>query len=186
MKEIRISCAALASIFINNKYLVCVNKNALKKGVVTITPFGGGTEYKPEALNFLNNLGAKFERSTPDLRFRMLQSNIELFELWFFKKKDREIGIDRELIEEIVMEEEILTNLTVNDFSTEYVNCVENIEGDNHRYFEIYDVKFNDNIIKELLNSKKPNLKLVSKEEILNGMTNDGVHIGTSVKSILR
>lgn len=51
MNKIRISCASLASIKIDGKYLLCINKGALAKGTQLYTPFGGAIEYNESALN---------------------------------------------------------------------------------------------------------------------------------------
>ena len=44
MSEIRISCASLASIKIDNKYLLLLNKRSYKQGKMVYTPIGGALE----------------------------------------------------------------------------------------------------------------------------------------------
>jgi len=203
MSEIRISCASLASIVIDGKYLLCMNKSSFKKGNYIYTPFGGAIEFLPKALDFLTNIDAEFERETPDLRFKMDDEYLRLYKTWFDKQIDREVGINRELIEELVEEENIFDSLSPNDFKSTYLKLVEDKSfyspnGENkgimnYRYFEIYSVEFNHNKeeeIKSILNSYAEEsiqkLKLVSKEEIMKGITDTGIKIGDNSKAIIQ
>ena len=189
---IRISCASLARIIINDKFLLCVNKSSLKnKNIKVYTPFGGSLEYTEEALDFLNGINSEFEKGK-DLRLRISLSNLEIFKHWFQKKENREIGIDRELVEELVEEEKVFKNLSSVDFQSKYLKMVEDFarynDIDNYRFFEIYNIEFNDNKLEELLKvieDEKSNLRLVTKEEILNGKTEDGIEIGQNSKSLI-
>ena len=78
MSEIRVSCAAFASIMIDGKYLLMLNKRSYKEGRMVYTPIGGALEYLPIGKEFLDNLDVKYERQTPDLRFKMDPENIDL------------------------------------------------------------------------------------------------------------
>lgn len=193
---IRISSASLASINIDGLYLLCMNNSQFKNNIYTYTPFGGAIEYNNEALPFLNSLNVTFERSTPDLRFTMKLENLVKYEEWFNKKIDREVGIDRELIEEFVDEENILQSLTNTEFTSKYINTVKDNQYyngiENYRYFEIYTVEFNNYVLNEIKNKLNSysntdikKIALISKEEILNGYTNDGIKIGDNSKSII-
>lgn len=190
MNKIRISCASLASIKIDGKYLLCLNKSALAKGMQLYTPFGGALEYNESALNFLNNLEVEFERKTPDLRLKTDKSNLDLFEIWFGKKVDREVGIERELIEEMVDEENIFNDLNKNDFTSTYIDTVkinqQRNEYDSYHFFEIFNVEFSRNKIKEIYKSilLKDKLVLATKQEILNEIV-DGKRISDHCKAIL-
>ena len=190
MNKIRISCASLASIKIDDKYLLCINKGALAKGISLYTPFGGAIEYKKGALNFLNNLEVEFERKTPDLRLKTDRSNLDLFEIWFGKKIDREVGIERELIEEMIDEENIFDSLNDNDFTSTHIDTIKinqhRNEYDSYHFFEIYNVEFTKNKIKEIYKNilLKDKLILATKQEILNEMI-DGKRISDHCKAIL-
>ena len=141
MNKIRISCASLASIKIDDKYLLCLNKGSLAKGISLYTPFGWAIEYNESALKFLNNLEVEFERKTPDLRLKTDKNNLNLFEIWFGKGIDREVGIERELIEEMVDEENIFDNLKDNDFVSTYIDTVkmnqQRNKYDSYHFFEM-------------------------------------------------
>lgn len=195
---IRISCASLASIKMDYKYseyyLLALNKSQLNKGIKILTPIGGALEYEQSASDFLNSLNAQFERKTPDLRFLTSKNNLQTFSNWFDKKIDREVGIDRELIEEMVDEMHVFSSLNANEYNAKYVKTVKEsaFMNDiiNYRFFEIYQVSFDtmtekySEIIKHI-ESENSLLKLVTKEEILNGKTKEGIEIGNNSKSIL-
>jgi DNA gyrase subunit A len=97
---------------IDGKYLLLLNKRSYKEGRMVYTPIGGALEYLPKAKGFLDNLGAKYERETPDLRFKMDSENLDLFKFWFEKGIDRERDVVRELTEEMIEEENIVVSLT--------------------------------------------------------------------------
>ncbi len=192
MSEVRISCASLASIKIDNKYLLLLNKRSYKQGRIVYTPIGGALEYHPNGKKFLDNLGVRYERETPDLRFKMDSENLELFRYWFEKSIDRENDITRELIEEMVDEENIFKSLDIKDFTTKYIRTetpIKEIDGvSNYFFFEIYNVTFTgDKIteIKEYIKKNNDKIILVSDMEIKNGFTKDNIEIGDNTKSIL-
>jgi hypothetical protein len=194
MSEIRISCASLSSITIDDKYLLLLNKRAYKDGRMVYTPIGGALEYLPNGKKFLDNLGAKYERETPDLRFKIDSDNLDLFKFWFGKGIDRERDILRELKEEMIDEEDIIQSLSPNDLEISYIKTetpVIELKGViNHFFFEIYDVAFSKEKTDEIkiFISKQKDLKkvlLVTEKEIRNGLTSDKIEIGSSAKSIL-
>ena len=195
---IRVSCAALARIIIDDKYLLCMNKNHAKNGRQVYTPFGGGLQYDNTSLPFLNSLDVVFERDEPDLRFTFATKNLKTFENWFYKRTGRETIIDRELYEEIVEEEKLLNSLNSADYTSKFINTVVDIQKyddkyadmknahTTHRYFEIYEVNFSDDINKQFIDKCINNsVALLSKEEIIRGISNDGIKIGANAKSIL-
>jgi len=195
MSDIRISCASLASVTIDGKYLLLLNKRSYKEGRMVYTPIGGGLEYLPNGKKFLDNLGAKYERETPDLRLKIDSDNIDLFKFWFEKGIDREIDIFRELKEEIVDEENIIQSLSPSDLEISYIKTetpIIELKGVlNHFFFEIYDVSFSKEKTDEIKRfiSKQGDLKkvlLVTEEEIRNGLTSDKIEIGSNTKSILK
>ena len=195
MSEIRISCAALASIMIDGKYLLLLNKRSYREGRIVYTPIGGALEYLPSGKAFLDNLGARYERETPDLRFKMDSENLELFKFWFEKGIDRERDVVRELTEEMIEEENIFDTLNSNDYDISYlrtetpINPYKGIM--NNFFFEIYDVRFSEekiNEIKDYINNQGQVKKaiLVTEKEIKNGLTINKIEIGNNAKSILQ
>jgi hypothetical protein len=195
MSEIRISCASLASIIIEDKYLLLLNKSSYKQGRIVYTPIGGALEYLPKGKGFLDNLGVRYERETPDLRFKMDSDNLDLFKFWFEKGIDRERDIVRELKEEMIEEENIFDTLNSNDFDISYIGTetpINEIKGVlNNFFFEIYNVDFSEkkiNEIKDYINNQGQIKKaiLVTEQEIKNGLTIDKIEIGNNAKSILQ
>jgi len=189
--KVRVSCASFASIKMGDDYLLCLNKSQLSKGYQVFTPFGGALEYDKEARVFLDNIGVEYERKEPDLRLFMEKDNINLFEIWFSKKSNREFSVDREMIEEMVDEEGVFSSLSKEDYASEYIKS-EKIKTDregfeNFMYFDIFKIKFNISKAREIFLSmeNKPNIRLISKDEILSGETTDGIKIGTNSKSII-
>lgn len=202
MSEIRISCASLASIMIDGKYLLLLNKRSYKEGRMVYTPIGGALEYLPKGKGFLDNLGARYERETPDLRFKMDSENLDLFKFWFEKGIDRERDVVRELTEEMIEEENIFDTLDSKDFEISYLRTetpVQDIRGlMNNFFFEIYNVEFSEEKINEIkdyihFNWVRDNNKdvvkkaiLVTEQEIKNGLTVNKIEIGNNAKSILQ
>jgi hypothetical protein len=195
MSEIRISCASLASIMIDNKYLLLLNKRSYREGRIVYTPIGGALEYLPTGKDFLDNLGARYERETPDLRFKMDSENLEIFRFWFEKGIGREKNVVRELTEEMIEEENIFDSLNSDDFEISYIRTetpIKTIKGIiNNFFFEIYDVKFSENKVNEIkdyINNQGQFRKaiLVTKEEIIDGLTMNKIEIGDNAKSILQ
>ena len=191
MGEIRVSCASLASIKIDDRYLLLLNKRSYKSGRMVYTPIGGALEYLPNGKKFLDNLGVKYERKTPDLRFTMDDDNLDLFKFWFSKGIDRERDVIRELREEMIEEENIFETLELNDVEASYIRTetpTNTINGViNHFFFEIYEVNFSQEkieVIKEHINNQYIE-KLMSEQEIKRGFTVDNIEIGNNVKSIL-
>ncbi len=188
-QAIRISSSALGQIIIDGKYLLCLNKSSLNKGNSIYTPLGGALEYLPSGLEFLMSLDAKFERTTPDLRFHTHLFNLEKYRTWFNSRKDRETTIDRELVEELVEEENIFSSLNNTDFNSTYKKTVEQIETSDHsnRFFEIFSITFSTEKLNQLLEQIKTNDKLilVTKNEILKGIADNGISIGKNSEAIL-
>ncbi|RLJ07038.1 MAG: hypothetical protein DRP12_02985 [Candidatus Aenigmatarchaeota archaeon] len=192
---IRISASCLAKIEIDGKYLVGLNKRRFKHGKKVYTPFGGAIEFYESARPFLESLGAVFENGN-DIRIEIPEEKIPEFERWFYQRKDREISPYRELREELVDEEYALPDLPPNAFDFRYLKTVKERhvtdrpgqEGKlTQRYMEIYQIDFEPKYIEILRNSlEKPDtrLRLVSVKEILAGITDDGIPIGTNCRPL--
>lgn len=190
MSEIRISCASFGSIMIEDKYLLLMNKKSYKEGNIIYTPVGGALEYLPEGKLFLDSLGARYERKTPDLRFFMDENNLDLFQYWFERKIDRETDAHRELKEELVDEENILDSLETSDYKSHQLCLVKDKRmwknNSTHYFFEIWNISFSqekiDQIIKALDSQK---VILATESEIKNGITQRGQKISAHSNSIL-
>lgn len=192
--SIRISCAGLASVKINDKYLLIRNKSSYKKGYVIYGPLGGALEYKPEALEFLTSIGCQFERTTPDLRFVISTEYLQDFDNWYYTTNDREKSCVREVIEELQDEEKLISNLSENDIKEVFVETVKNkasrFDVVSQRYFDIFEVEFSPEVkqkIVEIESQPDSAIKLLTKEEILNTeeIVTDGYGIGFHSRFVL-
>jgi hypothetical protein len=188
--SIRVSCAGLASINIDGKYLLVQNKRSKSKGVIAYGPLGGALEYLPSGLEFLNSLGVEFERETPDLRFSMDKDLLDIFVDWFYNNTDREKSSKRELIEELVIEENILNNLSESDMTETHIDTIRDRSGGrsgvvSERIFEIFEISFNKEIeekLKEIATQPDSTIGLFSEEDIIEG----GGKIASHSKFILK
>jgi hypothetical protein len=174
-ERIRVSCAGLASIVIDGKYLLVQNKSARDKGVLSYGPVGGALEYYSSAEPFLETLNATMERETPDLRMMIDADKLGEFSSWFKARKDRETTAKREVYEELVEEEGILSSLSDSDMQESLVDTkIERGERDgvvSERFFEIYKITFSPAVEDELkrIAAEDSTVELFTKEEIMSG-----------------
>ena len=174
MSEIRVSCAGLASIKIGNKYLLVENRKSKSKGSLIYGPLGGALEFSPNGKFFLDSIGAKLERSTPDLRILIEEKHLKNYIKWFKTTNDREKSCTREVYEELVEEEKILTNLNLSDISEKYIKLYKNKRERfgvvSERLFEVFDIKFPKEIEDELVRismDENSTIRLFTRSEIL-------------------
>ena len=182
-ETIRISCACLSSIKIGDKYLLVQNAKSRSRGKIIYGPVGGALEYKERAETFLEGLNFKPERETRDLRLRIPEKFVDLFSEWFSKKEDRETTSYREMYEELVLEEKVLSELSKKDVIEKFIDCVSVRKKSPHfntpsqYYFEIYKIELPKDIKKELqqiCDDPKSSVALFTKEEILNKKSSIG------------
>lgn len=119
-KHIRISCAALCRIEIGGRFLLEINKN---RGDV-LTPIGGALEFHEEAREFLDSLGAEFQKGN-DLRLVIPTSNFSTFREWFLRKVARETDPLRELREELIEEHGVLREWPAEEPEISFLRMVE-------------------------------------------------------------
>lgn len=193
-ESIRVSCAGLASIKIDDKYLLIRNKSSYKRGHTIYGPLGGALEYEPDGLEFLNSIGADFERTTPDLRFVIEDEYLKDFDEWYYTTDDREKSCVREVIEELQDEEKLISGLTENDISETFIKTVKDkrarFDVVSQRYFDIFKIEFSPEVkqkIIEIESQPESQIKLLTKEEILNSeeIVEDGYGIGFHSRFII-
>lgn len=172
--KIRISCAGLASIKIDGKYLLVQNKKSRSKGLIVYGPLGGALEYLPEGKSFLDSIYSVYERETPDLRMVIDYENINKFKKWFYKTDDREKSTLREVYEELVLEEKVLPNLKESDMTEKFMKSFrdksERFGVTSERFFEIFKIDFSkvaENELKQISLDGSSTIKLFTKKEIL-------------------
>ncbi len=136
-------------------------------GVINYSPIGGALEWKPEAKDFLLSIGTEFEKGK-DLRIHIPKDNYETFKKWFLSNSNRENSVYREMMEEMVEEENFIPSLLPSDITEKYLNTVETtqdweVDGKmktSYYFFEIFEVKFNSKIESEILENLKIDDKL--------------------------
>ena len=187
---IRVSCAGLASINIDGKYLLVQNKKSRSNGVIKYGPLGGALEFLPEGREFLNSINATLERKTPDLRFVIDKKFLDEFVEWFYNTDDREKSSKREVFEELVIEENVINSLEESDMRENHLDTIRDRSGGrigtiSERIFEIYEISFNEEVeqkLKDIASQPDSTIGLFSKEEIIKG----GGEIATHSKFIIK
>jgi hypothetical protein len=192
MNNIRISCASLCRIRLENKYLLSFNKN---RGDI-LTPIGGALEFEEAARPYLKALKSEFQDGM-DLRLLLPIVKVPDFEMWFKSRRNREITPCRELIEELRDEHHLaIPGSTLMKAKTDYLGCLIMEENSTRRgqegvltryYFEAFDVELtheaNALIIADIT-SPGSRLHLASTEEIVSGRTLSGIPIGRNSMSL--
>lgn len=147
---IRVSCAVLCRITLNDKFLLLLNHNRRGKGIYQLSPIGGALEVYD--LDFLAQFDALLEKpDNHDLRFTMPSPMLGTFRQWFKSGQGRESSPFRELHEELVLETGIMPKLSEDDVEYRLFKTVERAQETDrhgqtgvytHYFLEIYDVKF--------------------------------------------
>jgi SMODS-associated NUDIX domain len=184
--SIRISAASICRIGIHDKYLLGLNKNRLLKGKRILTPLGGALEMSGKAREYFKSLGCQFEKGN-DIRMDMPVAKVASFEDWFRKRIERETSPLRELTEELAEEYAVIAKLgnimTKFDHTSIFQSVTDRVgqEGKvTKRFLEVFAVKFEDdvaNAITEHCGASNSGLQLVSKSEIMKGVSIDGDEI---------
>lgn len=201
MPDLRISSANFARIRGGQgRFALLVNRSRLRKGITILTPIGGGIEATQKGIEVLKQRleidDEAFERGN-DLRFRIHGSKANVFREWFLSADEREINPVREVEEELVEEEGLLTaedvaqiEYTQAGYATELAQT--NRQGQEGqitlRLLEIFDTTLPADSLQKLVDlSHQPDamIKFVSEDEIRAGKTVDGIDIGAVTKSIL-
>jgi hypothetical protein len=156
---IEVSCAALASIEIDGRFLLFREK-------LKFQPIGGGLKYYDSALPFLESIDFKTDRTDNDIRIKIPKIKWEEFKNWFESGEDRETSIKREIDEELApfASSEITDEMNSDDF------FMKEVITEKYRIFQIHRVTFPEHIkeaIIELVDSND-RFKLATPEEIMN------------------
>lgn len=191
MSRVRVSASGLARIGLDDKLLV-----ELKTKNERYSPFGGALRFEESAKPFLLSLGAEFERGN-DLRLTLPEGNVKIFDWWVRLRKNRETSVYRELVEELVNEQQVLEKLPESDVRIEYL-FTKSEEGNTDkpseqglvtkRYFEVYQTIFTPEykqIIREVLGKEGSGLGLVSYDEVRNKRASCGVRIANHCSALL-
>ena len=159
-KNIRLSCAYLFRIRYNNKYLL-IRGNRIDQ----YQPIGGVYKYYDSFNGLKENLELKDESESHfyengDLRLVTTGKHLVKFLDWFDTKKNREITVIRELIEELEPSGISIENL-IKQSQVEYLKTVKepitfptHFQIDELKIFEIFEVKIPKEILDDVLKSE--------------------------------
>ena len=159
-KNIRLSCAYLFRIRYNNKYLL-IRGNRIDQ----YQPIGGVYKYYDSFNGLKENLELKDESESHfyengDLRLVTTGKHLVKFLDWFDTKKNREITVIRELIEELEPSGIAIENL-IKQSQVEYLKTVKepitfstHFQMDELKIFEIFEVKIPKEILDDVLKSE--------------------------------
>ncbi|KXT91628.1 MULTISPECIES: hypothetical protein [Streptococcus] len=159
-KNIRLSCAYLFRIRYNNKYLL-IRGNRIDQ----YQPIGGVYKYYDSFNGLKENLELKDESESHfyengDLRLVTTGKHLVKFLDWFDTKKNREITVIRELIEELEPSGISIENL-IKQSQVEYLKTVKepitfstHFQMDELKIFEIFEVKIPKEILDDVLKSE--------------------------------
>jgi hypothetical protein len=159
-KNIRLSCAYLFRIRYNNKYLL-IRGNRIDQ----YQPVGGVYKYYDSFNGLKENLELKDESESHfyengDLRLVTIGKHLVKFLDWFDTKRNREITVIRELIEELEPSGISIENL-IKQSQVEYLKTVKepitfstHFQMDELKIFEIFEVKIPKEILDDVLKSE--------------------------------
>lgn len=108
---IRISAANYLSLHTpDGKHIFLANYNLwLNFNKIVYTPIGGGIAATEDGLKFLHRLGAQDFELNNDLCFQLPENQIDELVNWFMQGIQRETSPERETLEELVLETNLLT-----------------------------------------------------------------------------
>ena len=169
-KKIRLSCAYLFQIKQDGKYLL-IKGNRIEQ----YQPVGGVYKYYNSFSEVKSQLELKDESESHfyengDLRLITKGRYLVKFLDWFETKKDREITVIRELIEELqpaeISVEKLVKNVQIEYLKTikEEIRFSQHFQMDEQKIFNIYEAKIPSDIINIVLSSDR--YCLVEAEEI--------------------
>ena len=172
----RISCAGLSSIKVEDKYLLIENRKARSNGKIVYGPVGGALMFDNETEPFLKSLNFIKERKENDIRIYIPLNKVKKFHNWFVSQKGREISNFRETYEELVLEEKVLSDLSISEYDEELIDRIRYKRKFPYHptpsihYFEIFKVKFPVDVeilLEHMCNQKNSTAKLFTEEEII-------------------
>lgn len=182
-KYIRFSCGALVRFSFNKKFVFFLNPTSTKSGKPIYSPLGGALEYEEKGKLELEKLGAiNFEGK--DLRFFVPVKNVKAIKDWFFKQKNREVGPEREMHEELTKENKLLNKKDLKSSSLSFLGFAVS-PGVSNRFstpvktiglIEMYELSLSSGALNKLVKKGLEDgaIILASKKEINNQMTKNG------------
>ncbi len=160
-KDIRISYAYLYRIKINGKYLLVKGSK-----ISQFQPVGGVFKCFPSSKGEFEKWGVQddiIERfyDNGDLRQIIKGENLYKYIKWFDTRKNREITVIRELIEELEFDRDLMYDVLMNS-EIEFIKQIKepikfstHFQIDEQKIFEIYEVRLSNKIKSEMFDDGK-------------------------------
>lgn len=169
-KEIRISCAYLFRIKSEEKYLL-IKGNRISQ----YQPVGGVYKYYDSFRFLKENLEITDEQETgffedSDLRIRTKGKHLLKFLDWFDSRENREVSVNRELIEELGkngdFNDQLLRTTKVEFIKQikESITYSKHFKVDEIKIFDVFDLDIQEELLKRIINQE--DIVLVAKEDI--------------------
>ena len=197
----RIACMGFAHIRdTDGRHLLLLNKGRLEhNGQRILSPVGGGLKVGGKGKRLLSSLGATdFEGDGNELRFRVPDTQVWEVATWFTAAHAREASVRRELEEDLIEETGVLTPSDLVGMTETFRGCpsfqdttLRDVPEKQTTYLiDLFDVTPGPTAMAKLRAASQVPLDqrwihFVSKAEIIQGATADGVTIGRISSYIL-
>ncbi len=203
--DLHVECAWLCRIIIDDKFLLSINYGWLQRWIFAFAPIGWAYHFfEPDSIQ--KQFEISWIKGVGEMRFLMKSNSYDEFEkLFLWKGIARENSPKREFFEEFTEELSLVYNLVCSYFHAEplhisdylfnhkdfsnisfqYAYTVSDDKGwgtikNIRKLIEVFDVDFPQNILNKLqffLSLKYSPFRLVTMDEIENGVTLDGVKV---------
>ena len=197
----RINCLGFARVIDRDgKYCLLLNRGRLKyNGQRLLSPIGGSLRHKSAGKAALERLGAFGFAQSGDLIFRIPAHKVPAVYRWYRTRAGRETSVIREAREELIDETRALTD---NDFWDAEAQVIRHGRFDAETLredaperqtaylIELSVMRFDGGAMDGLHRAARlpvadRQVFFVSKDEIMAGVTHDGVQIGPITRKIL-
>lgn len=197
---LRVSAASFADIRYGDKRALTINKNRLSKGERVLTPIGGAIELTLQGMKEVRQLleidETAFEKGN-DLRLLMAGKNVNKLCQWFLRRENREITPEREFREELIEELGLFTPADFAGISFQLLGFQTELAETGRvgregrltlRLIEIHNTQLTEVVLDKLVQeTEKPKamIKFVSGDEIVRGVSSEGIEIGSVARLLL-
>lgn len=192
------SASTLCRIEDGDSFMLLRNKNAYGRGEIVFSPVGGAieaTEFGRLAL--MREFGVTddgFENGD-DLRFMLSEREIGRFAIWLTQcdGRYREIDPERELVEELCEESELLLPQDIRDvrsalvgyYMERAVSYRENVAQPTVRIAEVYDTLLPGGVVRRLHEDYSGQVLFASVAEIREGISVEGMKIASIARALV-
>ena len=161
---LRVSCGSMCRFHVEDKFLLILNRNRRQKNIYQLSPIGGAIAFRSPAI--IDRFEMRLEKAdTNDLRFYTVTDHIDAFREWFYQRHERETDPFREIYEELVEEENVLSDLQRASLDIQFVHILEDSKPTQRAgvtglftqyFFELFDVHVTNSNLNRSLQSLDP------------------------------